>query len=103
MGSSVFELLSRKGIGYYVPAVMLLILDEQETTIPLLIWFFERLDPDCDGEEKLEKAFGDWDREQVDTAVRFMDWTLCEFPSSIWNEQFQGARSYWDGRRVGRA
>jgi hypothetical protein len=96
---SVFELLSRKGISYYAPAVMLMILSDEETTIPLLIWLFERLDPDCDGKEKIEETFGHWSRDQVDTTIRFLDWALNEFPSSIWDEQFQAALSYWNARR----
>jgi hypothetical protein len=94
----VFELLSRKGVGYYLPAVMLIILSDQDTAIPLLIWLFERLDPDCDGEGSVEEAFGHWNAEQIDSTIRFLDWALEEFPNPVMEEQFKAVRLYWYAR-----
>ena len=59
----------------------------------------DRLDPDCWGKEAVERSFGHWNGDQIDTSLRFLEWAFKEFSDCPYAQQYQAVRSFWEIRR----
>jgi hypothetical protein len=94
--AGVCDLLSDAGIGYYAPAVILIVLEEGAAARPLLEWLVGQLDPEWVGENPVEKSFGRWNANQIDVLLEFLDWAFREIPCGWYDGQPQAVRLYWE-------